>query len=133
MENNMENSQPPPPLTPPIQPVIPEPTVQPPIVQPPIKRSFDLRYLFLVLLIIGLGGAFFAMRRLPVSTPPPTPSDTPTPTPKLKPVTPVATQSAYLELTKGVASLSASISTMQVSDTTLTPPTVELPLGFPNE
>ena len=129
MENPQSGQQP----TSHIQPVISGPTSPNPVIQPQIKRHFDMRYLFLLLVVIGLGGGLLTAMRQPVSLPTPTPSDTPTPTPKSKPVVPVATQSAYLELTKSVASLSAQIKNLQVSDTTLTPPTVELPLGFPNE
>jgi len=115
------------------QPTIPPRHQQVPAVSPLIKRPFDKRYLFILLIIIGIAGGFFTAGRQPIQTPGPTPSDTPTPTPKSKPVIPMATQSAYIELTRKVASLSGAIQNIQVSDTTLSPPTIELPLGFPNQ
>ena len=116
-----------------VQPVMPPQVQQSPVVTPNLKRSFDKRYIFLLLILIGIGGGFFTATRQPIQIPVPTPSDTPTPTPKSKPIVALATQSAYLDLTKSVASLSGVIQTLQVSDTTLSPPTIELPLGFPNE
>ncbi|MFH1013911.1 MAG: hypothetical protein V1769_05340 [Thermoplasmatota archaeon] len=117
----------------PVQPVVQPPPQQAPVVATTPKRAFDKRYLFLILIVIGIGGGFFAATRQPVAIPLPTPTDTPTPTPRAKPVVPFATQSAYLDLTVKLSSLSGSIQSLQVSDTTLSPPTVELPLGFPNE
>ena len=117
----------------PVQQAVTPPSQQPPVVATPPKWTFDKRYLFLILIVIGIVGGFFAARRQPTPIALPTPTDTPTSTPKAKPVVPFATQSAYLDLTKSVASLSGVIGTLQVSDTTLSPPTLELPLGFPNE
>jgi len=124
MENNMDQT---------IAEMPHEVPVQQPIVQKPQKKGFDLRYLFLVLIIIGISGGLFAATRKPAPIPIPTPTDTPTPSPKSKSLVPLATQSAYLSLTQSIASLSSQIQQMQVSDTTLSPPTIELPLGFPNE
>jgi hypothetical protein len=121
------------PSTNPVQPMTQPQTPQsPPVFQKP-KRRFDPRFLFILLIIVGIGGGFFAGSGQKTELPTPTPSDTPTPSPKSKPMVPMATESAYLELIKNVASLSGAINTIQISDTTLSPPTVELPLGFPNE
>ena len=133
MENNME-----PPI--PNQNPIATPNVIPPqpiaenapVIQTPVKRSFDPRYVLIILILIGLGGGFMLANKKPITTPAPTPTETPTPTPKTKSVVPIATQSAYLEIASGVASLSAAINVLQISDTTMSPPTVEIPLGFPN-
>ena len=127
--NNIELHQTPIPST--------QPVLQPTVQQSPdsnkrTKRSFDKRYLFILLIIIGIGGGFLTALKQPMDMPTPTPSDMPIPSPISKPVVSVATESAYIELTKLVASLSATIKNMQVSDTTLSPPTIELPLGFPN-
>ena len=54
---------------------------------------------------------------------------TPTPTPIRIPSA-LATQSAFLALEQGVASLSAQITATQIQDQTLTPPVLDLPLGF---
>jgi hypothetical protein len=117
----------------PSRPVMPQPPIQQPIIQKPQKKGFDLRYFFLALIVIGISGGLFAATRKTAPIPIPTPTDTPTPSPKTKSVVPLATQSAYLSLTQSIASLSSQIQQMQVSDTTLSPPTIELPLGFPNE
>ena len=129
MEQPAMNQTTPTPVLPAVQP----PSQQTHVITTAPKRTFDKRYLFLFIILIGIGGGFVTATRQPTPIPLPTPSDTPTPTPKSKPVVPFATQSAYLDLTKSVASLSGVIRTLQVSDTTLSPPTIELPLGFPNE
>ena len=62
----------------------------------------------------------------------PTPTTTlteTTPTPALTPA-PLATESAYMVLQGTVASLSAQISASVVTDATLNPPVINLPLGF---
>lgn len=132
MENNLNQPIP----SQPINPAVP-PVAAPPIEEgPPIKktkRPFDLRYLFIMLIIVGLVGGLVTVVKKQSTTPTPTPTDTPTPTLKTKPVIPLATQSAYLELKSSVASLSAFVNSMNISDTTLTPPTIELPLGFTND
>jgi hypothetical protein len=70
-------------------------------------------------------------RFLPGSTPPPSsdaPADTiPTPPP---PPSALATESAYLELSGSVASLSSALRGALINDPTLNPPAIELPLGF---
>jgi hypothetical protein len=54
---------------------------------------------------------------------------TPTPTPIRTPSA-LATQSAFLAFEEAVASLSAHIQALPVSDPSLAPPTIELELGF---
>ena len=121
----------------PIQPAVPgaqeQQFAQQPPLQQPSKRLFDLRYLFIILILIGLSGSLFMVTKGKTTTLVPTPTETPTPTPKVKPVVSMATESAYLELIQGVASLSAHINALEVSDSTLIPPTIELQLGFTNQ
>ncbi len=57
------------------------------------------------------------------------PSPTPTPTPVRRPSA-IATQSAFLLLDASVSSLSASIENYVVDDPMLSPPVLDLPLGF---
>ncbi len=120
------------------QPAYQNPLPGTPIEQAPIlqaqKHVFDPRYIFLLLIFIGIGGGLFMFTaKTPSVVPTPTLIETPTPTPKAKALSPVATLSGYLDLSKSIASLSAKINAMQVSDTTLSPPTIELPLGFQSE
>jgi len=109
------------------------PTQPIPVVVPEKKRSFDPRILFILLILIGIVGGFFSITRQSQEAPLPTPFDTPTPTPKSKTVIPIATESAYSGLVKNVGTLSESLQSLQVTDTTISPPTIELPLGFPNQ
>ena len=62
-----------------------------------------------------------------VPTPTPTPMATPTPVqqPSL-----IASSSAFLQFQASVATLSAAIAGYNPQDTSLTPPTLVLPLGF---
>ncbi len=55
----------------------------------------------------------------------------PTPTP-IRNFSPLATQSAFLQLVAGAASLSASLNNYSPQDPSLSPPTLDLPLGFQN-
>jgi len=52
------------------------------------------------------------------------------PTPSNREQSIIASQSAFLNAQQSVASLSASISTLTITDTILNPPAIELPLGF---
>ncbi len=54
---------------------------------------------------------------------------TPTPTPT-RIFSPLATQSAFLKLQSTVASLSAQLNNYVVDDPSLSPPVLDLPLGF---
>lgn len=56
-------------------------------------------------------------------------SPTPTPTP-IRILSPIATESAFLRITQIQASLSAGLSQTNLDDPSLSPPTIELPLGF---
>jgi len=114
-------------LVPPAQPV------QQPIVQQPTGTSIRIQYIVIFLVLIVLGGGLFVVMKTPSQTPAPTPTDSPTPSQKAKPVIPIATVSAYIDLTSHIASLSSFIQNMNVSDTSMIPPTIELPLGFQNE
>lgn len=106
-----------------------------PVQQPPPRR-FDMRILFILLIVIGIGGGVFLATR-PAEIPPvPTPRPTtipPSPTPRTQPKLPIATDSSYLMLTTQIASFSAYLNLMQPADTTLVPPTIELQLGFSNQ
>lgn len=121
--------------TPPVQAPMPHPTDDHSLVETPLKpkKPFDLRYVFVTIIVLALvAGIIAVVWRPKEEAPAPTPTPTLTPTPIKRVTVPLATQSAYLNLVAGAASLSSSINTLQVNDTTLSPPTIELSLGFPN-
>ncbi len=62
-------------------------------------------------------------------TPTPTTTMTPTPTP-IRTLSPFATTSAFISLETSVASVAASVKTYNTSDPSLSPPILDLPLGF---
>lgn len=87
---------------------------------------------------IAGGSIIFCMSMLfvwKILNPPPkpiiqvVPSSTPTPTP-IRILSAVATQSAFLRLVDYQASLSAALSATNLDDPSLSPPIIELPLGF---
>lgn len=90
------------------------------------------------ILIIAGGVIAFGISMLLIwklLTPPPKPaiqvvqSPTPTPTP-IRILSAIATQSAFMSLTQIQASLSAGLSITNLDDPSLSPPQLELPLGF---
>ncbi len=94
-----------------------------------------LKKILYILLILLLGGwvGFWASKTVKQIKPSilttPTPIAT-QPTPSNRQESAIATQSAFLSAVQSVASLSASLSTLTITDTILNPPAVELPLGF---
>ena len=65
----------------------------------------------------------------PPNTPTIAPSPTPSPTP-IRKLSPIATQSAFTSLEARLASVSAAISGTNLDDPSLSPPVIDLPLGF---
>lgn len=125
----------PPPSMPPITPD----TASSPIPEP--EPSIIARYkkpLIITLIILGvivgtLVAASTIGKQKPVSTAPtPTPTATPSPTP-MRHVALTATTSAFLSFNASLSTLSATLQGIQITDSTLTPPTIELPLGFANQ
>ncbi len=113
------------PLTMPIvAPVTPEPA------KPQIKPEIIAAIVVVVLGALFLIGVRFLSSQ---SSKPPVviekPAPTPTPTPTRLPSA-LATQSAFLKLEANVASLSGAINNYVVDDPSLSPPVLELPLGF---
>jgi len=84
-----------------------------------------------VLVILIVGSLVFAANRPKKSTviPTPTPTVTPSPTP-IQTLTPFATQSAFVAFDQSVDTFPATVSGATVSDATLSPPSVDLNLGF---
>jgi len=93
-----------------------------------------LKKILYILLILLLGGwvGFWANKTVKQMKPSVAVAPTPIamqPTPFNRQESAIASQSAFLAAVDSVASLSASLSTLTVSDT-INPPAVELPLGF---
>lgn len=89
-----------------------------------------------IIIIILLLGIIFSLAwkatAKPVTTqilPEPTIEALATPIPN-RPLSPIATQSAFISLDQKIASLSASVNSFATSDTSLTPPVLELSLGL---
>ena len=94
---------------------------------PPIRIYIILAIILVLAGIIGL--STMKPRVAPVV---PVPTPTPvlvTPTP-IRPLSIVATQSAFLQFASSVASLSTAVSDNTIQDQTLAPPVLSLPLGF---
>lgn len=77
--------------------------------------------------------SIFAITNVRRSAAPATPGPAPSAVPSVRsnqPLSPLATQSAFLSLQASLATLSAHVTTLSTQDSTLTPPTLDLPLGF---
>ena len=137
IKDTMEDSlitptQPTPPETPPSIPIAPVEMSHAPVGIPP-KKKFDLRYLFIGMIVVAIIGGIIVATWTPRDVAiAPTPTPTPSPTPVQRVTVPLATESAYRELVTAIASLSGSIQRLETNDTTLAPPVIELPLGFSN-
>lgn len=120
----------PPQTTPPVAPVPPQDTMA-------VIKGFAQKYkaqlaiagIILVIIVVSTLVASATRRPAPpvVARPTPTPAATPTP---IRELSAVASQSAFILFTESVASLSASIQKVNIYDSTLTPPVLDLPLGF---
>jgi len=67
-----------------------------------------------------------------IIAPTPTATTTPSPSPMQIPSA-IASDSAFIKLDEATSSLSAILRNYAVQDGTLSPPTIEIKLGFPNE
>lgn len=113
---------------------IPDPTISPhvvPVVQK--KPAFPLWGAALIAICIG-GGVFLTWRSFRQTAaipavPSPTPTAIPTPTP-IRTLSALASGSAFLSLSTNVASLSTLLRNFVTEDPSLSPPVLDLPLGF---
>ncbi len=118
---------PPPPAPAPINPTLPIPAST---LLARLKSPYGLIAGILFFLIIG--SLIFATTRKPVPVPivpTPTPTLMPTPTPVRQPSA-IATQSAFLSLEASVSVLISDLNTLTLQDPSLSPPVLNLPLGF---
>jgi len=137
----MENEQPA--GTPPITTDIQENATLEPALQPssaPVPPEMTKKRVPWVAILLGVAilmmGAIYGLqvgRSVKVQTPTPSVAPTANPTTetvKQRELAPVATASAFLEIERSIASLSAAINAMNTNDTSLNPPSIELPLGL---
>jgi hypothetical protein len=117
-------------------PVPDAPTIAPvpPMEEIPKKKSL-LVPLLLGLSVLILGAIFGILLRQDLMQKPPTVTETVSVTPTItispnQPLSAIASTSAFLQTESTIGSLSAAINGLNVSDTTLNPPVLDLPLGL---
>lgn len=115
------------PINPPAPAPVPAPAAPPKSVMPPI---IIYALLAVILVLVGIIGLLIMKPRVAPAVPVPTPTPVlATPTP-IRPLSELATQSAFLEFASSVASLSTAVTNSTMQDQTLAPPVLSLPLGF---
>jgi len=80
-----------------------------------------------IIFLLGIRQVMQKPQVVVIPTPSPTASPTPTP---IRQLSGVATTSAFLNLDTTVSSLSTSVKSYNTSDPSLSPPVIDLPLGF---
>jgi|GEM_PF-2511445 len=113
------------------QPVI-EPSVEKPYTEKPKSKLVPILLGIGIILLGGIYGLLSAQMQKPKTTQVTT-EPTPTVEPTIligQPLSSIASSSAFTTLETSIASLSASINALNVSDTTINPPTLDLPLGL---
>ena len=127
------------------QPTIVTPSPQEDTFQPTIEPSIEKPYTEkpkskIVPILLGVGivilGGIYGLLSSQMQKPKtmqieaqPTPTTEPTISTS-QPLSSIATSSAFMTIESSIASLSAAINALNVSDTTLNPPTLDLPLGL---
>lgn len=108
-------------------PIVTEETA--PVVQ---NKKKDIWIIAGVVVVIGIIG-LFAVRNFykPPTIPIVVREETPTPSPTpVRSLSQIATQSAFIALEEAYSSFSTSLTTTNLDDPSLSPPTLDLPLGF---
>lgn len=125
------------PNNPEINPIPPTTEPVPVSTPPPVHPRRKLSPLLIVVILAVCGmiiGAIAAQIGKSAGqqtiTPIPTFTPGPSPTP-IRPETEIATTSAFLDLNQRVSDLKAKINEYNPNDQSLTPPVLDLPLGFP--
>ena len=124
------------PLSPMPVPSAPQVETPPPTKPSKLEEFWDLLHTPWVIAAIVIVGIIFllgirqAMQKPQVVViPTPSPAATPTPTP-IRQLSAVATTSAFTNLDTAVSTLSTSVKSYNTSDPSLSPPVIDLPLGF---
>ncbi len=121
--NTLQSQTTQPPVNPPVEQM--QPVAQP-------KGSFTpLVIAGIIVLVVGTAGLFIYknMQKKPVPVVNVKIPPTPTPTP-VRILSTLATQSAFLRLENTIASLSSQLNNYVVDDPSLSPPVLDLPLGY---
>ncbi|MBI5449555.1 hypothetical protein HY948_04555 [Candidatus Gottesmanbacteria bacterium] len=87
-----------------------------------------------IIAILVIGSLIFSVRRPTapsVLIPTPTTTIYPTPTPQRTPSV-IASQSAFISLDASIQTLANDIGTLTIQDPSLSPPVLDLPLGYPS-
>ncbi len=127
----MENTQP---SIEPITPQIQQTQNSQPVVESPRKKS-ALVPILLGLAVLILGGIFGLLVQQKGTIQPSSQTQVISPTPTItvntnKPLSAIATTSAFMQTETTITSLSSAAAILNVSDTTLNPPTLDLSLGL---
>lgn len=106
----------------------------PPMYHPPpfidqYKVPLTIGGIILIISLMTIVVAGMTKPKAPLARPIAATTPTPTPTP-VREFSAVASQSAFLDFTQEVASLSSSIQNLNVYDSALAPPVLNLELGF---
>lgn len=113
-----------------------QPTIQPSVEKPYREKPKSKLVPILLGVVVILLGGIYGMLISQLQKPKPTQTViTPTPTAEpsmatTQPLSAIASSSAFMNIETSVASLSTAIGSLNVSDTTLNPPTLDLPLGL---
>jgi hypothetical protein len=130
-EKPMQNPNPPTSESVPVQTTVQNDVSQfPQFTAPQIKFSKIIKiFVIIIILLLGISGFLYYQKQHqnPVTM---QPTPTPTETSVNKLVNPIATSSAFIELENSVASLSAKINSYNANDPSLSPPVIDLSLGF---
>ena len=121
----------PPPPEATFQPTI-EPSIEKPYTEKPKSKLVPILLGVGIVILGGIYGLLSARIQKPITTlvdTQPTPTAEPTIS-TAQPLSSIATSSAFMTIESSIASLSAAINALNVSDTTLNPPTLDLPLGL---
>lgn len=101
------------------------------IPEPPKPRIPRIWLLAVGVMLAGLVSLFIVSRMLAPKLPPEQVAQEPTPTPTpIRVLSAVATQSAFIAIEQSHASLSASLAATNLDDPSLSPPVLDLSLGF---